>query len=104
MTAFFDLVGEYFRFWPYLAAVVAGAAMAIIDRRVIGQYLFAVLLIVIAVGGQVTMHVSPFTFSGGDYYMIGLIVSLLALAALAGYGIAVLASLGCRKFCTGRAA
>ena len=103
MTAFFDLVSEYFRFWPYALAGVAGIVFALIDRRVFGRSILAALLIVLAVGGQLAMYFSPFTFQGGDYYIRGLIVSLMGLAGLAGYALTVLASYAFHKMTPGGA-
>jgi hypothetical protein len=78
-------IGDYIRFWPYGAAVLAGIACAVIDRRIIGRYVLGALLIVIAAAGPAGMYLSPFTFGGGDYYMLSLIASVMALAGLAGY-------------------
>ena len=55
MNAFFELLQPYFHFWPYAIAAVAGAVFAVIDRRLIGRYVLAALLVVIAAGGQLTM-------------------------------------------------
>jgi hypothetical protein len=82
-------LAEYYRFWPYVVALIAGAIFAVIDRRVIGRYVLGALLVLIVAGGQLGMYLSPFTFQGGDYYMTSLIASLLALAGLAGYALAV---------------
>jgi hypothetical protein len=89
MTAFFDLAGEYFRFWPYALAGAVGIILALMDRKVFGRYIFAALLVVLAAGGQLAMYFSPFTLQGGGDYMRGLIVSLMALAGLAGYALAI---------------
>ena len=91
MNTFIDLIEPYFRFWPYAAAGGIGMVLAVVDRKAFGRYVFAALLVLIAIGGQLTTVFSPFTFSGNDYYMQGLIASLFALAGLAGYAIAALA-------------
>lgn len=88
-------ITEYIRFWPYGIALAVGIAFALIDRRVIGHYLLGVLLVLVALGGQLGMYLSPFTFGGGDYYMESLIVSLFALAGMAGYALAVAATCAC---------
>lgn len=103
MTAFLDLAGEYFRFWPYAVAGAAGIILALLDRKFFGRYIFAALLVVLAVGGQLAMYFSPFTFQGGDYYMRGLIVSLMALAGLAGYALAIAGSYALQKMTPGGA-
>ncbi|HPG88653.1 MAG TPA: hypothetical protein PLD46_03295 [Hyphomicrobium sp.] len=92
MTAFFDLVGEYFRYWPYVLAGAVGVMLALIDRKIFGRAIFSAVLAVLAIGGFLTTYLSPFTFQGGDDYIRGLIVGLMALAGLAGYALAVGAS------------
>ncbi|MFN0217423.1 MAG: hypothetical protein ACKVP4_01270 [Hyphomicrobium sp.] len=100
MKALFDMLELFGRYWPYAVALVVGIGLAVVDRRVFGRYVFAILLILIAVGGQIAMYVSPFTFSGNDHYFQGLIATLFALAGLAGYALA----LGTMRMFGGRAA
>ena len=104
MSYFFHLFETYGRYWPYGVALLAGVLFAVIDRRLIGRYVLAVLLVIAAAGGQLTMYFSPFTFGGGDHYMQGLIASLFALAGLAGYALAVVATWACGRMCGGNAA
>ena len=76
---------DWLRYWPYAVCLVIGAGFAVIDRRVFGRHVLAIALVLIAVGGAITLNVSPFTFAGGDYYFIGLIAMVAAGVALGGY-------------------
>ncbi len=62
MNAVFELLEPYGRYWPYGVALLAGALLAIVDRRVFGRYVFAALLILVVLGGAIVMNGSPFTF------------------------------------------
>ncbi|MBG1231837.1 hypothetical protein [Aestuariivirga litoralis] len=80
----------FYEVWGVIALV--GAAIALIERYLLGRHLFWILLVVAALGGAVTTWASPFTFSGDDYYMIGIIVAAAASLMLAGYLVAALAT------------
>ena len=97
MNALFELIAPYGRYWPYGVALAAGVLLAVIDRRVFGRYVFAALLILVAIGGAVVMNGSPFTFSGEDHYFQGLIAQLFALAGLAGYALATITMRTCAR-------
>ena len=90
-------LSQYLHYWPYGVAVLAGAALSVIDRRMFGKYVLGALLVLIVAGGQLGMYLSPFTFQGGDYYMESLIASLFALAGLAGYAVTVVTRCACTK-------
>jgi hypothetical protein len=98
----FELIEPYGRYWPYGVALLAGALLAIVDRRVFGRYVFAALLILVVLGGAIVMNGSPFTFSGEDHYFQGLIAQLFALAGLAGYVLATIAMWTCAGKCGGK--
>jgi hypothetical protein len=102
MNALFELIAPYGRYWPYGVALAAGVLLAVIDRRVFGRYVFAALLILVAIGGAVVMNGSPFTFSGDDHYFQGLIAQLFALAGLAGYALSIVATWTCGRICGGK--
>ena len=78
----FELIEPYGRYWPYGVALLAGAVLAIVDRKVFGRYVLAWLLMLIAIAGAIGMNVSPFTFQGDDHYFQSLIAMLFALAGL----------------------
>jgi len=103
VSAFFDLIEPYGRYWPYGVATLAGALLAVVDRRVFGRYVLAWLLVLIAIGGAIGMNVSLFTFQGGDHYFQSLIAMLFALAGLAGYALATFATCACGRRCGGKA-
>jgi hypothetical protein len=73
------------------AAVVAiGALLSVVDRRWIRWPVLGMLLAAGVVGGLVVTRISPFTFSGGDHFMEGVILSAGSALALAGYLLATL--------------
>jgi len=102
VNAFFDLLEPYGRYWPYGVALIAGAFLAVVDRRTFGRYILAWALVLVAIAGAIGMNVSPFTFQGGDHYFQSLIAMLFALAGLAGYALAILATWTCGRVCGGK--
>jgi hypothetical protein len=73
------------RYLVWLGVVALGAMLAIVDRRVIGRWLFGILLVAGIAGGLAMTSLSPFNFAGTSYYMEGVIVAGGAGLALAGY-------------------
>jgi hypothetical protein len=101
VSAFFDLIEPYGRYWPYGVALLVGALLAVVDRKAFGRYVLAWLLVLVAIGGAIGMNVSPFTFQGDDHYFQSLIAMLFALAGLAGYALATFATWACGRRCGG---
>jgi hypothetical protein len=79
----------YLRLWPYAFALFAGAAFAVIDRRLVGHYVFGVLLVLTTIGGLLGINFSPFTWQGGTAWFVSIMALLLGFSALAGYALAV---------------
>jgi hypothetical protein len=77
----FDLT----RYVLWAAIVAIGALLSAGDRRWIGWPLLGMLLVAGVVGGLVVTRASPFTFSGGDHFMEGVILAAGSALALAGY-------------------
>jgi len=78
--------------------VVLGAALAIIDRRVLGRWILACVLLAGVAAGMLITVASPFRFGGTSYYMEGVILSGGSILALIGYAVALLTFLGFRHF------
>ena len=78
------------RYIVWACAVVLGAILAVVDRRMIGRWVFGCLLVAGIVGGLLVTVVSPFTFGGTSYCMEGVIVAGGSALALIGYGVAAL--------------
>lgn len=79
------LPDDWLSYWPAAVALGLGAAFAALDRCIIGRRVMAVLLMLVIAGATIGMNVSPFTFSGGDYYLLSAIAQLAAGIALGGY-------------------
>jgi hypothetical protein len=103
VNAFFEVLEPYGRYWPYAVALVAGVLLAIADRMAFGRYIFALLLVLTAIGGAIGMNFSPFTFQGGDHYFQSMIVMLFALAGLGGYALATITMWTRARICGSRA-
>lgn len=86
-----NLSTDMTRYLIWASVVGLGMVLAVVDRRVIGRWVFGLLLIAGVAAGLALTVVSPFTFAGGDYYMEGVIVSVGSALALIGYVAAVLA-------------
>ncbi|MFA5949852.1 MAG: hypothetical protein WC807_06165 [Hyphomicrobium sp.] len=80
------------RYMVWALVVLAGAAIAFAEHRATGRFRLWILLVVLAIAGEVTMRLSPFTFQGGGYYMEALIVMAGSLMCLGGYAAALLCS------------
>jgi hypothetical protein len=84
----------YIRFWPYAVAGVAGAALAVVDRRLIGRYVFAAVLTIVTIAGAIGTRASQFTWQGGEAsypFYFSILALLFGLSALAGYAGAAVA-------------
>ena len=77
------------RYFMWAGVVVAGALLAVVDRRQIRRPVLGVLLVIGVVAGFIIEQVSPFSFGGGSHYMEGVLVSAGSALALIGYGFAV---------------
>jgi hypothetical protein len=55
------------------------------------------LLVAGIVGGVIITRASPFSFSGGDHYMEGVILSAGSALALVGYVVAIIWQFVCRR-------
>jgi hypothetical protein len=73
-----------------------GATLAVVDWRAFLRPWFALLLTVGIARGYAVTLVGPFTFGGDDYYMQGVLLSMLLALALVGYGVLTLVWLGWR--------
>jgi hypothetical protein len=78
------------RYLIWSSVVVAGMAMAYIDRRLIGRKILAALLLLAVAGGLLITQFNPFSFGSSSHYMEGVIVSGGAALALTGYLVALL--------------
>lgn len=79
------------RYLVWAGIVVLGMVLAVVDRRVIGRWLFGLLLVAGIAGGLALTVVSPFSFGATNYYMEGVILSAGSALALTGYAVAVVA-------------
>ena len=77
--------------------VVFGALLAIVDWRLIGRPVFAVLLVAGVAAGFVIEQVSPFSFGATSYFMEGVLVSAGSALALIGYVVAAVGQLLCSR-------
>ncbi len=84
---------DLYRYFVWGAAVAAGVALAIVDRRLLRRWVAVWLLAAGVGGGLLTTVASPFRFGGTSHYMEGVIVAGGSALALIGYvlGIAGLA-------------
>ena len=89
------LIEDIGRYWPYGIAAVAGIALALTDKWVLGRHVFAVLLVLAVIAAQALMYFSPLSLGGDGYYVQALIGQLFVLAALWGY---VIAWIGLKAF------
>jgi hypothetical protein len=80
-----NLSPELTRYVVWAGVVVVGALLAVVDWRQIRRPVFGLLLVAGVVAGFVIEQVSPFTFSGGDYFMAGVLFSDGSALALMGY-------------------
>jgi hypothetical protein len=86
---------------PYAAwagAVAIGGVLALLDRRWTGWPIFGALLLAGIAGGLIVTQVSPFSFGGGDDYMLGVLVSGGAALALGDYVVAAAVQFASRYF------
>jgi hypothetical protein len=97
-----DVSADLWRYAVWAIVALAGATVALIEAKAWGRYRLWILLVLAAIAGAVTTHVSPFTFSGGDHYMEGVIVMGGAGLALAGYAAAALIGLAGGRLLAGR--
>ena len=79
------------RYLVWASVVVLGMVLAVVDRRVIGRWLFGLLIVAGIAGGLALTVVSPFSFGATNYYMEGVILSAGSALALTGYAVAVVA-------------
>jgi hypothetical protein len=84
-----DVSAELWRYLIWAIAVLLGAWLAVVDRRMMGRWLFGLLLIAAIVGGLLITVISPFSFGSTSYFMHGVIISGGAALALAGYVLTV---------------
>ncbi len=73
------------RYVVWTAVVIAGALLAVCDRRWLRRPWFGVLLVAVLCGGVITTQVSPFNFADGGYAMEGVLAAGGAGLALVGY-------------------
>jgi hypothetical protein len=81
---------DFARYFVWVGIVVVSTLLAVVDWRWIRRPVFGVLLVAGVGGGFVVEKVSPFSFSGGDHSMEGVIVSAGSALALIGYVFAVI--------------
>jgi hypothetical protein len=84
-----ELSTETTRYLVWAGVVVAGALLAVVDRRWIGRPVSGLLLVAGVVAGFLIEKVSPFSFGTGSHYMEGVLVSAGSALALIGYVLAV---------------
>ena len=85
---------ELWRYLAWASVVALGATLAIVDRRVLGRWLFGLLLVAaIAVGMLVTV-VSPFRFGGTSYAYPPLSASFSSRYGIGGVRVAAQARRG----------
>ena len=89
------------RYVVWAGIVAIGVLLAVVDRRWIRWPLCGMLLVAGVAGGLVITQVSPFTFSGGDHFMEGVILSAGSALMLAGYSLATVGQLA-RRYLGGR--
>lgn len=77
------------RYFMWAGIVVAGALLAVVDRRQLKFPVLGVLLAAGIVAGFVIEQLSPFSFGAGSYYMDGVLLSAGSALALIGYVFAV---------------
>ena len=80
---------ELWRYLVWAGVVVLGAVLAVVDRRVLGRWLFGMLLVAAVAVGMLVTVISPFRFSGTGYYMDGVILAGGSALALIGYSVAL---------------
>lgn len=80
---------ELWRYLAWASVVALGAILAVVDHRVLGRWLFALLLVAAVAIGMLVTVVSPFRFGGTSYYMEGVILSGGSALALIGYAVAL---------------
>ena len=83
-----DLSPDSARYFVWAGVTAIGILLAVLDRRWIGRPLFGVLLVAGVIGGLIVTRVSPFTFSGGDHFMQGVLLTAGSALALIGYVLA----------------
>jgi hypothetical protein len=83
-----ELSPDLTRYITWAGATAIGVLLAVLDRRWVGRPLFGVLLVAGVIGGLIITRVSPFTFSGGDHFMEGVIIAAGSALALTGYVLA----------------
>jgi hypothetical protein len=76
------------RYFVWAGVTAIGVLLAVLDRRWIGRPFFGVLLVAGVISGVIIMRVSPFTFSGGDHFVEGLLLAAGSGLALVGYVLA----------------
>jgi hypothetical protein len=76
------------RYLVWAGVTAIGVLLAVFDRRWIGRPLFGVLLVAGVISGVIITRVSPFTFSGGDHFIEGLLLAAGSALALIGYVLA----------------
>jgi hypothetical protein len=83
-----DLSPDLTRYLVWTGVTAIGVFLAVLDRRCIGRPLFGVLLVAGVISGIIMTKVSPFTFSGGDHFMEGVLLAAGSALALIGYVLA----------------
>lgn len=73
----------FYVFWS--AATSSGFVLEYIDRRWIKRPICGASLLLGIAGGYITSRRSPFTFAGGDYDLMGLLLALACAVSLSGY-------------------
>jgi hypothetical protein len=80
-----SLSEQLFRYAAWALIMALGAGIALVEERLWHRFWLWILLLCLAAGGVVTTRLSPFTFSGNDYYMEGVIATAAGGLLLVGY-------------------